>query len=113
MGEELGWHSCNLEPLALVATAKAIGVCIVIKGFRFGIPLQFATKLHRDIAQVASRYAAMLTFDIGNRLAPRVDAVKEVSHVIDDRRQLATPLRTIQIVKVIAFPVGARQWFLR
>ncbi len=98
----------DLESRSLLAAEQFVRLGIVDKRFALRVPLQLTPESHRDVAEMASADAAVLTFDVGDRFAAGADTVEEVAHVVDDRIELAHPLGTIKIVEVVNLPV--RSW---
>lgn len=96
----IGERLSNFKTLSLIAFQVRIRLAVVRKDFLLCIPGQFAPDAHGDIPEVACGDATVLAFDIGNGLGPRLDAVEQVTHMVDDGLQFSESLSAIDVVGI-------------
>ena len=74
----------DFKALTLFAAHQCSRLCIVGERLGVSIPLDRASKSLRNIAQVAGGHTSMLAFHVRNGSITSFDAIKEISHVVDD-----------------------------
>ena len=56
----------NLESVALLTAKHFIGLYVIDKLLRHGVPLEWPPELHRDVAKMTSADATVLAFHVGD-----------------------------------------------